>query len=214
MSWQLRNYRADMFTGIIETTARIKKASVRKGGMVLAIAKPAGWKLQKGDSVSINGVCSTVMSLTGGAVFEYMPETLLKTSLSGLKAGDYVNLERPLTLNARLDGHLVQGHVDAAGTVGSITKDGNSYRIVVALPRRAASFMRYIAAKGSVAVDGISLTVVAAGKNSFSVHLVPYTWEHTAFNSKKRGDAVNIECDIVAKYLETLLTNRSYANRT
>ena len=193
-----------MFTGIIETTAQVTKAAVSRAGMVLAVSKPPGWKMKKGDSININGVCSTVVSSSMSVVFDYMPETLVKTAMSALKKTDAVNLERPLTLQKPLNGHIVQGHVDTAGVIKDLRKDGNSYAVTIGLQKQEKVFMRYVVPKGSVAVDGVSLTVVKVLDNAFTVHLIPYTWNHTAFKFKKPGDRVNIECDVVAKYLEQL----------
>ena len=193
-----------MFTGIIETTAQVTKAAESRAGMVLAVSKPPGWKMKKGDSININGVCSTVVSSSMSVVFDYMPETLVKTAMSALKKTDAVNLERPLTLQKPLNGHIVQGHVDTAGVIKDLRKDGNSYAVTIGLQKQEKVFMRYVVPKGSVAVDGVSLTVVKVLDNAFTVHLIPYTWNHTAFKFKKPGDRVNIECDVVAKYLEQL----------
>ncbi len=192
-----------MFTGIIEKTSKVNSVSKERGGFCVRIARPAGWKMRLGDSVSVDGVCSTVAKL-GTEYFdvEYMPETLEKTTVSFFKEGAVVNLELPLTLRDAVGGHLIQGHVDATGDIKEVKKSGNSVIMKIGFPER---YRRLIAEKGSICVNGVSLTVVSMDKNWFSVSLVSHTLEHTNLRSLKKGDKVNIEIDIVARYLDSLL---------
>jgi riboflavin synthase len=194
-----------MFTGIIASTTKILETEANSDGMILKVSKPSGWKIKLGDSINLNGVCSTVAKLGAGQMmFEYMPESLERSNLGGLKKGDLVNLEQSLRAADRLDGHIVQGHVDVTGKIVSIIKEGNSlvYRIEV----KDKKLIRLAAEKGAIAVDGISLTVVAAGKGYFTVKIIPYTVAHTNLRNKKPGDLVNLEFDILAKYLQRLIS--------
>lgn len=192
-----------MFSGIVETTSPVLGISNARRQRVLTIRKPRGWKLQEGESVSVEGVCSTVQSFRRNSFcVVYMPETLRKTTLGELKAGDAVNLERCLTLQSLIGGHLVQGHVDATARIKTIQNEGEARLFTFAIPAR---FSRYIVSKGSIAVDGISLTVVEAGRSAFQCSLLAYTLEHTTLGNKKPGQLVNIEVDILGKYVERLL---------
>ncbi len=164
--------------------------------------------MRLGDSVAVNGVCSTVAKLGRTAGFFYMPETLKKTYFASLKKGEEVNLELSLKAADRLDGHVVLGHVDAAGTVRGIEAEGESKIMTIGVKGGAG----LLADKGSVAVEGVSLTVVRAGKNQFTVHLIPHTWQHTNLHAKKIGDAVNVEFDILAKYIKSLI-NQNHAGK-
>lgn len=156
-----------------------------------------------GDSIAVNGACLTITSLED-KVFsvDVMPETLRRTNLVDLKEGDRVNLERPLTLSSHLGGHIMQGHVDEKGTVVSVIPDGDAKIMEI---QAAPELMRYIVSKGFIGVDGVSLTVVERRERSFTVSLVSYTCEHTTLNIRRPGDSVNIEVDILAKYLEQLV---------
>lgn len=194
-----------MFTGIIAATGKIKKSRLAAGGLVLTVEKPKGWKARLGDSITVSGVCSTVKSLNGGLTFEYMPESLAKTNVGSLRPGDLVNLERSMRAGDRLDGHIVQGHVDTTGVVGKVTPLGNSFVYRIKLAAKDKNFMKYLAPKGSVAVEGISLTVVDVGKDYFTVHIIPYTQEHTNLRQKYAGDKVNLEFDVLMKYLARLV---------
>ncbi|MBM2831109.1 MAG: ribE [Dehalococcoidia bacterium] len=189
-----------MFTGIVEEIGRVKAMSP-KGLTISARKALEGTKL--GDSVAVNGVCLTVTRL-GGSSFsvDVMPETLRRTNLGGLRSGDPVNLERALGLGDRLGGHLVQGHVDATGKLLSFTPQGDATIVAVSAP---PSLMPYIVEKGFVAVDGISLTVIERDSSSFKVSLVAYTQQNTILGTKKPGELVNLEVDILAKYVEQLL---------
>lgn len=187
-----------MFTGIIEHKAKVLESKRKPSGLVLSIQKPAGWKLKLGDSVATDGACLTVKALAKNSYeAELMKETLSKTSF-GKKAPMTVNLERPLKWGSRLDGHIVLGHVDTVGVIKKITKQGSSKVFSISFP---AKTKKLVVSKGSVAVDGISLTVASAKKNLFSVALVPYSLKHTTLGDKKVGDLVNIEFDILGKYV-------------
>lgn len=192
-----------MFSGIIETTSSIVK--VEDGGKQRSvwIHKPRGWRLREGESICIEGVCSTVQAVNRNA-FQviYMAETLRRSTLAHLHAGSSANLERSLTLRSLIGGHLVQGHVDATARIRRIRRDGTASVYEFEVPR---SYLRYIAEKGSVAVDGISLTAVSVRADGFAVSLLEYTLSHTTLGSKGRGCRVNIEVDIIAKYTEKLL---------
>ena len=197
-----------MFSGIIQKQARVTAAAVRPGGLWVSVAKPQGWRLKLGDSVAVNGVCSTVAKLGTTVGFFYMPETLKKTYFGSLKKGQEVNLELSLKAADRLDGHVVLGHVDAAGTVTGLKAEGESRIMTIGVKGGAG----LLADKGSVAVEGVSLTVVKAGKDKFTVHLIPHTWQHTNLHAKKIGDAVNVEFDILAKYIKSLM-NQNHASK-
>jgi len=192
-----------VFSGIIETTSPVLRISNARRQRILTIRKPRGWKLQDGESVSIEGVCSTVQSFDRNSFrVVYMPETLRKTTLGEFQTGDAVNLERCLTLQSLIGGHLVQGHVDATARIKSIRSEGEARLFTFAIPARLS---RYIVPKGSIAVDGISLTVVEATRSTFQCSLLAYTLEHTTLGGKKAGQQVNIEVDVLGKYIERLL---------
>ncbi|MFZ0870084.1 MAG: riboflavin synthase [Rhodanobacter sp.] len=194
-----------MFTGIIQSVGRIARLEPR-GGDVRLVVDTAELDLsdvQLGDSIAVSGVCLTAVTLEArGFSADVSNETLSLTTLGKLKAGDPVNLEKALRLADRLGGHLVSGHVDGLGKVASITPDGRSQRWSFDVPTALA---RYIAAKGSVCIDGTSLTVNEVAGQRFGVNLIPHTVEHTAFHARRVGDAVNIEVDVIARYVEQLL---------
>lgn len=189
-----------MFTGIIEEVGVVKGASHRrldiKDEKVLG-----GTKL--GDSIAVNGACLTMTSLDGdGFSVDIMPETVRRTNLGGLHYGDLVNLERAMPAGGRFGGHFVQGHVDGVGTVVSLSPEEGA---VIARISAPSGLMSYIVNKGFIAVDGVSLTVIDCDNFSFSVSLVAYTREHTTLGNRKPGDVVNLEVDIIAKYVERLM---------
>jgi riboflavin synthase len=194
-----------MFTGIIQTVGRIARLEPR-GGDVRLHVDTTGLDLsdvQLGDSIAVSGVCLTAITL-GERSFaaDVSNETLSLTTLGQLKAGDPVNLEKALRLADRLGGHLVSGHVDGVGKVVSIAADARSQRWTFEVP---ANLARYIAAKGSICIDGTSLTVNEVAGTRFGVNLIPHTVEHTAFHARHAGDAVNIEVDLIARYVERLI---------
>mgnify|MGYP001024854570 CR=1 FL=1 len=188
-----------MFTGIIEEIGRV--ISARRGNLIIA----AGHVLEgivSGASIAVNGVCLTVTNFDQNSFSaDVMPETLNRTNLGLLKAGDGVNLERPLPLGGRLGGHLVQGHVDDTGRVISAIRGGEAMTVRFDAPPQ---LMPYIVEKGFIAVDGVSLTIVTKDTTSFGVSVVDYTREHTTLGGRRVGDVVNLEVDIIAKYVEQL----------
>lgn len=188
-----------MFTGIIEDTGIVEEMKGLESGLRLRIATALAPTLAQGASIAVNGVCLTVVVIDGEhLLFDVGPETVRVTTLGQLQRGQAVNLERPMTANGRLDGHFVQGHVDAVGTVSEVRAEAGSQWLTVEFPPLLAPhFIR----KGSVAVDGISLTVAGLGDREFDVQVIPYTWDHTNLRHLRRGDKVNIECDMIGKYV-------------
>jgi riboflavin synthase len=197
-----------MFTGIVREIGVVRSAARSGGGMRLAVGA-ALEGLRVGDSISVNGACLTAEKVESGW-FEasVTPETLARTTLGRVRPGDRVNLEPALRAGDPMGGHAVQGHVDAAGTVAEVTRQGESATMVFACP---AELRRYLAPKGSVAVDGVSLTVAEVRSTGFSVALVRHTLQETTLGERKSGDAVNIEADVLAKYVEALLAAREGA---
>ena len=195
-----------MFTGIIKKLSSVENVSSDNGSLFVAIKIPKNWKVWKGESIAINGVCSTVKSLTKkDFIVEYMPETIKKTTVENFKKGGPVNLEKSLRMNDLLDGHLVQGHIDTTGRILEIKKVRGSKVIKIKIP---VSFMKFVADKGSITVDGTSLTVVKAGKDWFTISLVSYTLENTNLGTVEVGDKVNVETDVLAKYINKLLKQK------
>ncbi|MBA7487374.1 Riboflavin synthase [subsurface metagenome] len=188
-----------MFTGIVEEVGRV--TSVQSGRLVISTSGVLQG-IELGGSIAVNGVCLTITSFDASSFsVDIMQETLERTNLGLLSAGDEVNLERPLTLEKPLGGHLVQGHVDDTGRVTSITWDGEATLIRFEAPHEV---MDYVVEKGFIAVDGVSLTVAAKDASSFQVSVVDFTREHTTLGSRRVGDLVNLEVDIIAKYVEQL----------
>lgn len=196
-----------MFTGIVEELGELLSQRHYSSSAHLVIkGKKILSGLEIGESISVNGVCLTVSQVHASAFSaDVMPETLRNTDLSNLTAGSRVNLERALAVGERLGGHFVSGHIDGTGEISQITREGNALVIKFTAP---VSILRYLVPKGSVAVDGISLTVVELNKEGFSVSLIPHTAESTTLGYKKRGDTVNLEADMLMKYLERLLMHR------
>ena len=186
-----------MFTGIISKTAKVKNIKSQDGSFVVEVQNNLG-QIKLGESISVNGICSTVKKIDKDIFFEYMPETLKLSNLGSLKKGDIVNLEQSMRMNDRLDGHIVLGHIDGRGEILDIKKEGNSRVFNIKIPAR--EFMKLLVYKGSVAMEGISLTVTKVLKDSFVVKIIPYTLKHTNLQFKKKGDKVNLEFDILAKY--------------
>ena len=197
-----------MFTGIIEDTGEITRIGREKGGFNLTIRSIiATTDTILGDSISVNGTCLTVTELKGDLfTVGLAPETLQKTNLGTVTPGAQVNLERALMPSSRMGGHIVQGHVDGTGTVTSFRPDGTSLWVHISVP---TDLMRYIVPKGFVTVDGVSLTVVETGDDWFSVMLVEYTQSHITLAHQKVGYEVNIETDILGKYVENILMHRN-----
>ncbi|MGQ9546634.1 MAG: riboflavin synthase [Dehalococcoidia bacterium] len=195
-----------MFTGIVEEIGKVKQAPAHGRECLACQACKVLEGTKVGDSIAVNGVCLTVVSLQDwGFTATVMPETLRRTNLGRLRHNEQVNLERALVFGGRLGGHLVSGHVDDTGEVIDVTREENA-NIVRILP--PAKLMPYIAEKSFIAVDGVSLTIVDSDDFSFSVSLVAYTMGHTTLGAKRRGDIVNLEVDIVAKYIERLSERR------
>jgi riboflavin synthase len=192
-----------VFSGIVEAIGNVKAVKGGQKGRAVLIRTPDAWKLRAGESVCIDGVCSTVQATPKGYFrVIYMPETLRRTTLSQLEAGSRMNLERSLTLGSLVGGHLVQGHVDGVARIAAIRVEGDARLYQFKLPARLS---RYMVEKGSVAIDGISLTIVQACRGGFSISLLDYTLRHTTLGRKKPGDRVNIEVDLIAKYVENLV---------
>ena len=192
-----------MFTGIIEESGivnSIEPFSIRCA-RVLSDLTP-------GASIAVNGVCLTAVDITAEAFSaDISPETYARTNLGDLKPGDRVNLERPLTLQARLSGHIVQGHVDGTGVVTALHPlDNGNWELEVQTPHDLDRFLVY---KGSIGIDGISLTIANVADGLVKVAIIPHTWEHTNLSGRKPGDRVNIECDVLAKHVDKLLANLS-----
>lgn len=190
-----------MFTGIVEELGEVVTVEDAEASRRFGVRGPkATADVRQGDSVAVNGVCLTAAEITGSIfVADVMAETLDRSSLGSLGVGSRVNLERPMVLGGRLDGHLMQGHVDGTGVVSDRTPEGE---VRIELEPRLA---RYVVEKGSIAVDGISLTVVRAAETYFTVKLIPTTLEVTTLGFRQPGDRVNLEVDVLAKYVERLL---------
>ena len=190
-----------MFTGIVEEVGSVAGAS--NTGLTIS-ASTVMDDLKVSDSISVNGACLTVTDRSDSSFsVDTVPETLRRTNLGALKEGDFVNLERPMATDGRFGGHIVQGHIDGTGRVLSVEQEGGARNFKF---EADDSIMRYVVEKGFVAVDGTSLTVVDCDYRTFSVTIVPYTWENTIFGTLKPGDPVNLEVDIIAKYVERLAT--------
>ncbi len=191
-----------MFTGIVEERGRV----VSSGGRLEVETNGVADDVAIGDSIAVNGVCLTVAEREEGRLaFDLAEETLERTTLGALAPGDPVNLERPVTLLSRLGGHLVQGHVDAVGTVEEAGSNTGGEAMTISIPE---SLRPYVVEKGSIAVDGVSLTVAAVSNGTFSVALVPHTRSVTTLGAVSDGDRVNLEVDVLAKYVESLLGRR------
>jgi riboflavin synthase len=188
-----------MFTGLIEAVGEVIEVKPTAAGFRMHVRTDLASQLTPGDSLAMNGVCLTVVAADDDGVrADVSPETARVTALGGLKRGSQLNLERPMRADARVGGHFVQGHVDATGTVEEIRQEGDSWWLTVKFPPTLAA---YIVRKGSIAVDGISLTVAGADDKRFDVQIIPYTWEHTNLRTMKVNDLVNLECDILGKYV-------------
>lgn len=193
-----------MFTGIIEEIGKIQ--GVQKGSSSAVLSVQASEIMQDihlGDSIAVNGVCLTVTSIApSGFTADVMHETLNRSSLGNLRTGSPVNLERAMSANGRFGGHIVSGHIDGTGTVSDIRRDDNAVWYTIKTP---SSVLRYIIEKGSITIDGISLTVARAYKDSFSVSIIPHTASLTTLSSRRVGDSVNLENDCIGKYVERLM---------
>lgn len=195
-----------MFTGIIETLGEIVNLKKEKGNLHISVKSSITSELKVDQSVAHNGVCLTVVSIEGDTyVVTAIQETLDKTSLNNLKIGSEVNLERAMILGSRLDGHIVQGHIDQTGVCTAISQKDGSW---VFSFKYDESQGNPTIEKGSITIDGTSLTVIDSGKNSFSVAIIPYTYEHTSFKTYTIGAVVNLEFDVIGKYVAKLMANR------
>ena len=193
-----------MFTGIIEETGTLIKIG---GGNITIECRKILEDMKIGDSISTNGICLTVTKFDNKSFSaDVMPETIRRTSLENLKSGDVINLERALRLCDRLGGHIISGHIDGVGTIKSMKPEGNAIIVTI---KTEKDLLRYIAAKGSIALDGMSLTVVNVNDIDFSVSLIPHTRDVTNFKYKKIGSPVNIEIDVLARYIERLMNFKS-----
>jgi riboflavin synthase len=196
-----------MFTGLIADLGSVSALERNGAGATLTIASALAAQLQEGDSIAVNGVCLTATEVQeGGFAAQAMIETLERSSLSALGPGARVNLELPLRAADRLGGHFVQGHVDGTGTIAAVRQEGFSRVLEVQAPQELA---RYVVEKGSVALDGVSLTVSALRKDGFAVSLIPETLQRTNLGAIEEGAIVNIEVDVLAKHIERLLEVRA-----
>ena len=193
-----------MFTGIIEELGTVERVTRGRVSAVIAIrAEHILSDLKIGDSVAVNGVCLTATGLTGhGFTADVMHETLDRSALAGLGPGSRVNLERAMAANGRFGGHIVAGHVDGVGTIAAIEQDDNAIWFTITAP---AQVLRYVVEKGSIAIDGISLTVARVEPDRFAVSVIPHTAAVTLLGQRRTGDRVNLESDLVGKYVERLL---------
>ena len=188
-----------MFTGLVEGVGELIERKPTSGGFRLRIGSSLAAELTPGDSLAVNGVCLTVVQAEPREVHaEIGPETVRVTTLGALDAGSRVNLERPLRADSRLGGHFVQGHVDAIGVIEALREDADFHWLTVSFPPALAPFIVH---KGSIAVDGISLTVAALARDRFDVQIVPFTMDHTNLSAARVDDRVNLECDMVGKYV-------------
>jgi riboflavin synthase len=188
-----------MFTGLIEAIGEVAEVKPTAEGFRMRVTTAIAPELAPGDSLAVNGVCLTVVSADADGIHaDISPETARVSALGGLRRGSRVNLERPLRADARLGGHFVQGHVDAVGSIEEIRPDGDSFWLTIKFPPLLAP---YIVRKGSITLDGISLTVAGVDDRHVDVQIIPYTWEHTTLSHATRGDIVNIEVDILGKYV-------------
>ncbi|SFE92281.1 riboflavin synthase alpha chain [Paenibacillus algorifonticola] len=194
-----------MFTGLIEEVGKLKRVVKQGEAMVVTIAASRVLEgVALGDSIAVNGVCLTVISFTGSTFdADVMPETYRRSNLHQLKPGEQVNLERAMLAGGRFGGHMVQGHIDGTGVIAKRETDANA--VIFSIKLNDAATLKYVIPKGSIAIDGISLTVVGTNDSGFSVSVIPHTLGETALLDKRIGDSVNIECDMIGKYVEHLL---------
>lgn len=196
-----------MFTGIIKEIGVIKDAKQNRGGRKITIGCNLAKQVEVDQSININGVCHTAISV-GDKIFtvQSVDETLRKTNIGSLKGGDKVNLEPSLHPQQLLDGHIVQGHADTTGTIEAIEEEDGDHLITVSFP---SQFKDLIVGRGSIAIDGVSLTMAEAETDRFKVAIIPFTYEHTVLQFRRAGDSVNLEFDILGKYVARYLQNRS-----
>lgn len=195
-----------MFTGIVESVGILDEVKGTGGGFRVRIQTPLSAEMRVGDSLAVNGVCLTVILIDGEYVLaDVGPETSRVTTFGALQRGQEVNLERPMRMDGRLGGHLVLGHVDGVGVIEEIRAEGESRWLTIGFPPPMAPFF---IRKGSIAVDGISLTVAGVGERQFDVMVIPFTWANTTLKGLKKGDRVNLECDMIGKYVSRAMELR------
>jgi riboflavin synthase len=201
-----------MFTGIVEGKAKVVRSEYRGKGKRLALELPVGLtETQLGDSINVNGVCLTIVHKKEKVVeLDLSPETIQRTTLSGLREGEEINVERALKLSDRLGGHIVTGHIDGIGVITEKRKEKDFLQIGIRVPESAS---RYIVQKGSIAIDGISLTVNEVTDGEIQVMIIPFTLDKTNLPNKKTGDPVNVETDILGKYVERLMNQGARTSR-
>ena len=195
---------ADLFTGLVQVCAKVSRLSSAAEGARLSLEVPAQWRLEAGESVAVNGCCLTALA-GDGADFDLSPETLLRSSLGRLKPGSRVNLERALRVGDAMGGHFMAGHVDGLAVLVGIGKQGEGAQWRVRAP---AALSRFVASKGSVALDGVSLTPFDVARDEFSVALIPHTLTATNLGERAAGDELNFEADLLARYVERLAEAR------
>ena len=196
-----------MFTGIVEAVGALAEVKGTGGGYRVRIQTALAGELKIGDSLAVNGVCLTVILLDGDHVLaDIGPETARVTTLGSLQRGHHVNLERSLKVDGRFDGHFVLGHVDGVGVVEEIRTEGESHWLTIGFSPPLAP---WLIRKGSVTVDGISLTVAGLGDRQFDVMVIPFTWSNTTLKALRNGDKVNLECDLIGKYVSRAIEVRS-----
>lgn len=195
-----------MFTGIVESMGKVTETSVNGHDRRIVISGDGLGRTPVGASLSVNGVCLTVVATDGDALsLDVIPETLERSNLGSLSPGDRVNLELAMPGTGRFDGHIVQGHVDGTGRVAEVAEDERGWVMTISADSR---LLRHVVEKGSITVDGVSLTVVSADDERFTVALIPHTLENTTLGLRRPGDLVNLETDVIAKYLDRLLEER------
>jgi riboflavin synthase len=188
-----------MFTGLIESVGVVSDVTPGAAGVRLRLSTPLASELQPGESLAVNGVCLTVVSAAEGtAQADIGPETARVTTLGSLRSGQPVNLERAMRADSRVGGHFVQGHVDGTGTVKAVREDGDAHWLTIGFGEALAA---YVIPKGSIAIDGVSLTIAALREGEFDVMIIPFTWDHTNLHALAPRDRVNLECDMVGKYV-------------
>lgn len=188
-----------MFTGLVEGIGRVAAITRESTNIRISISTPLAAELAAGDSLAVNGVCLTVVLSDGKQVHaDVGPETATITTLGSLREGQALNLERPMRADGRFGGHFVQGHVDGTGALHDIQDDGEAHWLTITFPRPLSP---YLIPKGSIAVDGISLTVARLADARFDVMIIPFTWDHTNLSGLRPGDRVNLECDLIGKYV-------------
>lgn len=200
-----------MFTGIVEEIGRVDTVIVgRKSARIKIHAKKVLEDVKLGDSISTNGVCLTVTEFDDSSfTVDVMAETMRRSNLGNLQKGSMVNLERALKIGDRLGGHIVSGHIDGVGVINELKREDNAIWVSIGAP---LEILRYVVLKGSIAIDGVSLTVAYVDDNEFKVSVIPHTQEETTLTHKKVGDKVNLECDMIGKYIEKLLVSKEISS--